>query len=774
MMKEVAVTGMGAVCCGGNDKKSLSETVLKGVSSLSLIEDPKLTHFNGTHAGFTKKFTGVETFAEFPLREYDRYIQLAACAAKEALADADICPSQFGNRIGLFFATCSGPMQTIEHYYQLTEEEKQELKSEENFKRKYYSATKVLCHIFSISGIATTITTACSASSGALGIAYDLIEQGVLSAALVGGADSFSATTFAGFEGLKATCASKCAPFSKPIGMNLGEGSGFLLLEEMEHAKKRKIHIYTKMLGYGMSNDAYHSSAPDLSGRGQAFAMERAIKKTGIESDKIPYVNAHGTGTYANDKSETKAMRRVFVDNIDSLCVSSSKSMVGHCLGAAGALEMIISIISMENNVYPPTANFTEARDGCSLDYIPDSGRAWIGNKTFMSNNFAFGGNNVSVIMSSDRALEKTPTVNQTDEPICITSCGIVSPAGIGIESLAKFFDRGMDCFSKEKINCDEGIKCARVASFNERNISRRLDLRGMDNASRYAAVAAKLAMQGAGLPERLDKNFRLGFYLSVFSGSTRAEAEHITSLYENNFSINQVQSFPYIVPNSIGGNVCRTLGLNGHNTVFSAGQNAGVMALALGVNAIRGNHVDAILCGATDELLDADLKEYINEKKSNDCNNYILGEGSALYMIESISNAQKRGVKPIGYICGMSFSSETEFSWKNDLTADSMHKNIINALEIAEITYEDIGVICCMKNDKRIMQTLKNIGIYEDKTFLDVSDIIGNAQTTLPLMTMAYALNNSQFGNVRNRKYILSVFTSQIGFNSAVILKKE
>ncbi len=401
MRKRVVVTGMGVISSAGSTLESFARSLTEGKACFSRISDPRLAHLRAKYAGIITDFDEQEIRVAKALPRLDRFHLLALAAANSALSNAALSPVQLSSRMGVIVGTCSGPMLSIERHYERIIKNNPAISQEEIFAKTYESAAKVLAYACGISGISATVVTACSASLGAIGLATDLIRLGAVDAMLVGGCDTFSPTTLAGFDGLKATCETPCAPFSKPFGLSLGEAAAFMVLEELDHARKRGAPIFSEIAGFGLSNDAYHCTSPDPSGSGQVHAMESALKDAGIAPGEIVYINAHGTGTEANDKTETKAVRRLFGAHAENIPISSTKSMVGHCLGAAGCLEAIATIVCMQRTkVYPPTANFSGPREGCSLDYVPDAGRPWTNRGPVMNNNFAFGGNNASMVMT--------------------------------------------------------------------------------------------------------------------------------------------------------------------------------------------------------------------------------------------------------------------------------------------------------------------------------------------------------------------------------------
>lgn len=257
-------------------------------------------------------------------------------------------------------------------------------------------------HIYSkhsLKGTAITVATACSSSLNSIGLCFDLIKQGFADICITGGVEVLNKYTYSGFHSLRALAPKKCQPFDRfRSGLVLGEGAGILIIESMEHARKRGADIKSEILGYGSSSDAYHETAPDPSGKGAAIAMKNAIFNSHILMDDIGYINAHGTATPQNDLMETKAIKEVFGDLAYHIPISSTKSMLGHTLSAAGVLGTTATILSMINGFLPPTINYENKDPNCDLDYIPNTARE---KKVAISlvNNFAFAGNNTCLVL---------------------------------------------------------------------------------------------------------------------------------------------------------------------------------------------------------------------------------------------------------------------------------------------------------------------------------------------------------------------------------------
>ncbi len=266
MRRRVVITGLGVLSCAGGDVAEFQQNVLRGACCLTRIEDPRAAQLHSRYAGQLHGAGAAKLRTEPGLEGFDRFVHIALVAAREAVAAAGVCPAELGRRMGLIFATCSGPMLLIEQHYERLLRGDGRLSAEQLFAKRYHCGAKVLAHALGVQGLSTTVVTACSASTAAMGLAADLIRCGLLDSALAGGSDALATSTLAGFEGLKATCEGKCAPFSKPLGLNLGEAAGFVFLETPGGARARGASILAELLGSGMSNDAYHCSAPEPAG----------------------------------------------------------------------------------------------------------------------------------------------------------------------------------------------------------------------------------------------------------------------------------------------------------------------------------------------------------------------------------------------------------------------------------------------------------------------------------------------------------------------------
>ncbi|HEX2958363.1 MAG TPA: beta-ketoacyl-[acyl-carrier-protein] synthase family protein [Chitinispirillaceae bacterium] len=756
----VVITGSGLICSAGTTVEQCTGNFINGTPFIHEITDKKLFDGYGLHyAGLIKELPSTDATSSLT-DTMDRHVLLALNAAREAVRSSGIDFSDPSLRAGILVGTCSGPMLTIESIYEAEITGNISSDSRLFFAKQYYSAALILAEEFGIRGPAFTVTTACSAFTVAAGIASDMIRIGLLDVVLVGGSDAHSPTTQAGFNGLKATCkGDTTAPFSRPAGLNLGEGAGFMVIESKTMAQKRNAKVSGEILGYGLSNDAYHCSAPDPAGKGAATAMQNALTHANIGREMVKYINAHGTGTEANDKAETKAIRRVFADHADVLSVSSLKSVTGHCLGAAGAVELSATLACMKNGYLPPTGHFSEPRDGCTLDYIPQPQRSWENGNIFLKNNFAFGGNNASlVVCDTMTAHQRKPLVPKSTDPVCITSVGMLSPFGVGYSSFCDGVRNSNIAVNEE--HGDNGIRVCRVPDYKIAQIDRRIVTKGVDPESEMCIAAASLALSQAGISERHPLRQQLGFVMNIAQGSTWAEQQHIKPLLKNDFKLEQINAFPYIVPNSITGTICRVLSLSGYNATFCNGPGAGLTGLGLSSLSLLNGHAPAILSGSSDFFFDGTRECCVAE--GIDCEATRFGDGAVMVLLERLSSALARGGKPLCTIESVSFSNTARGN-------SSLEIAIADALHSAGITRNQIAQVCGSVSAelKSILQRLVGVADIFDAAFKT-----GFALCSQPLYNIFAALGTDHFESNNDKNYILAVSSAFHGNNCIMVLK--
>ena len=398
MKRRVVVTGVGVVSSVGVGKQDFWSNLVGGKSGISDIETFDTSEYPNHRGGEVKNFNPLDFIEEKDLSYMGRASQFALAATKLGVEDGRLNLGR-DKRVGVIVGTTLADAQSLEQIDKYWLKGGMEEVWDSNIlKYPGYNLSDNISQYFGLKGGNFVIPTACAAGNYSIGFAYDLIKENRFDVIIAGGADPIARTNFAGFNRLVAMAPEKCQPFDlNRKGMMVGEGAGILIIEGLEHAKKRGAEIYSEILGYGLSCDAYNMTIPSQNGITQV--MKRAIKNSGVDQTTVGYICAHGTGTPANDKTECAAIKELFGDQAKDVSVSSIKSILGHTMGAASAIEAISCCLTIKEQIMPPTINMETQDPECNLDCVPNKSRKKK-IKVVMNNSFAFGGNNASLILS--------------------------------------------------------------------------------------------------------------------------------------------------------------------------------------------------------------------------------------------------------------------------------------------------------------------------------------------------------------------------------------
>lgn len=407
MKRRVVVTGLGLVTACGNSVSETWDSLMAGRSGADFIQKFDTEKFDVKFACEVKNFDPLTLIDRREARRMGAFSQFAIFASDEAIKHSGLIIDESNAfDVGTYISSGIGDFWAIER------EHDKLLKDGPNRVSPFFIVSAIVNLAagnvsirYGAKGPNSATATACAAGAHAIGDSFRIIERGDADAMICGGAESaITPMSVAGFASMKALSTNNANPqgASRPFDLNrdgfvIGEGAGILILEELEFAKKRGAKILAEIVGYGMTGDAFHQTAPDETGSGAIRVMQKAIKDADITPDQIGYINAHGTSTFFNDRGESKAIREVFGDHAYKLAVSSTKSMTGHALGAAGGIEAVISVLAMVKEKLPPTINYETPDPDCDLDYIPNTPRdAKV--DYVLSNSFGFGGTNASLV----------------------------------------------------------------------------------------------------------------------------------------------------------------------------------------------------------------------------------------------------------------------------------------------------------------------------------------------------------------------------------------
>lgn len=733
------VTGLGMICAIGNNVDETWNNALAGKSGIANTTSVDTTDCYATLAAEVND----DTLDSCPhSEEMDRVSKLCVKAADEAIKDAALTiADDERTRVSVIMGSCVGGVVSVENYY------RGDKAASDVTKMPISAIANEIAYVYGADGVVMNIANACAAGTISIAYACDLIRAGKCDVAIAGGADAFAAVPYAGFLALHALDENGCSPFNRCQGITLGEGSGVVIVESYEHAMKRNAKMYCEVLGSGVSSDAHHITAPREDGEGQMNAIRRGIASSGLSEDAVGYINAHGTGTAKNDMAEFLSLHTIFDGKNDNLSVSSTKAMVGHCLGAAGAIEAVFAIKALTENKIPPTLGYTEEnlevlkeRAG-KIDFMPNVAKDKELN-TVVSNSFAFGGNNASIVFSKDAGDVKDV---DTKKNVYITGLGIVSSCGNGIDNYI------------EKVNGDVAPESASVASVVDKPDFEAVGLkssfyRKLDKFSKIQAVSGMAAIQNADLTITDDNAFDIGIIVGTAAGPLSTICEFQMNLIEHGNAAGSAFQFPNTVYNAAGGYLSICSGIKGYNATDTNGSQSGLQSIAYGTEVLRQGKNDIILATGTDENSEIMAELYTKMGQLSDKvvtaysgnDGFVFGDGSTSIVLETEESMKKRGVKPYAVVSGYGMAHKSVAFGEVKGSDEGLVNAIKLALEDAGMSTADLDAIVGFGNGKSDIDEIelgayKTVGI-DTLPVYSVKDITGEGRAASATLSAAHA----------------------------------
>lgn len=586
----VVVTGLGAFCAAAPDVQGLWPALRDGRGGIRRVEAYEQL--------FDEPFAGVvgwEPPVDLRRSKLDPYVVMAVTAAREAWNHAGLAGSENTARCLVVVGTSGGTHADRGWGDHLNHEQHWDERPPGHHKLGAVHVARDL----GLEGPRITISSACASGNLALASALEQLRSGAFDLALVGGADVVSRRRFAGFYALGVVAPHPMAPFSRPPGMNIGEGAGFLVLETAAHARARGASVLAELMGWGSSSDGYHATAPEPTGRGIARGLEAALVDAGVQPGDVGYYSAHATGTEANDTAEWSAVQRVFGPAPQGLRVSAPKSFFGHSFGAAGTLEAVVAVTCLQHGVVPPTLGFTEPRRHGPQDPV-SGGRAepWAWDLA-LSNNSAFGGANAALVMGKQGAARPR---SRLARDVWLDGCAVVGAQGGRdlLEVLAEGETLAQSC---EDL-AGEAFLMATVAPERFYRELRGVDPRELDPPSTWLTVAAARALAGGGHRVRGALRDRAGLMLGISQRPVRADLAFRRSYDERGSRRALAPAFARTVMNASAGTASRALALRGPTAAFASGRGAGLVALVHAATVLRArDDADLMVVAGLDEL---------------------------------------------------------------------------------------------------------------------------------------------------------------------------
>jgi 3-oxoacyl-[acyl-carrier-protein] synthase II len=668
---QIAITGIGICSSIGRSAEECMERLVDGRAGV--IEEAGLTPGSRVWLGRVSLQDRDDRRIAPGASHLDRTAQLALVAAQAANVEA-AATTVDAERISLVFGTSHGGRSQLDAFVRDgASPETSGAAQRVLLHGAHYHQAAAVASVLGLRGAVITVSSACSSSGVAIAHACALLRSRRADLVFAGGADGFSLLTCAGFQALKTFSNGPTSPFSRRIGLSLGEGAGFVILERLEDAVRRGARVRAEIFGCGLSWDAHHITEPDPTGAGLLRAITSAVHRAPGTSAEIDYVHAHGTGTRANDAAESLALRRFFGDSAPP--VGATKSLTGHTLGASSVFGLIFSILGMERGMLPPTAGFEGPRPGCDLDYVPGRARS-APVRRFLVDSAGFGGANAVVYAGrSEPRITGTGTTAFARAEIAITGLGALSAFGTGADRLVdglRSNKSGVSAIERFPTCADGARRAGVVRDFTPNRLLPTIDMRRMDRAMQYAIVAVHEALSDASLldagSQRGDAGERIGLVVGTTRGAWTSFERYIDSVRDSRWERASPIHFPNLVMSSIGGQVSRALGLRGAASTIVDGTGAGLIALIEAAELLRHDDTqDAIAVVASDELgellvnlhgrlgllaTDARVGELLRPYCST-ASGMVLGEGAAAVILEPLDRARARGARIYARLSG-------------------------------------------------------------------------------------------------------------------------
>lgn len=734
------VTGLGMINAIGN---SVDECFNNAINSVSGIKETKSVDTTDCYAKLGAEVTNCTDLDDVKnVGELDRVSKLCLHALKEAMNDANIGYLNNDERVSVIIGSCVGGVVSIEHYYK-NNKDKSDIA-----KMPIGAIANEVARFSGAGGVVTNVGNACAAGTISIGYACDLIRAGKADMVIAGGADAFASVPFSGFLALHALDSNPCSPFNHCSGITLGEGSGILIIESLEHAKKRNAKMYCEVLGYGVSSDAHHITAPREDGEGQMQAINWALEYSGVDASKVGYVNAHGTGTQKNDSAEFLSLHEIFDGKNDDLCVSSTKAMVGHCLGAAGSIEAIFAIKALKEGIMPPTLGFSEEdldilkEKAGKINFLPNKAVKKELN-TVMNNSFAFGGNNASIIFSKESGNVRD---HEVKNKVAVTGFGLVTPLGNDLSTYIK---------NVKENNKVEGLGVSSVGAPDWEVLGLKSSFyRKLDVFCQMEAASGMYALKNAGYTVTDENAFKTGIVVGTSEGALATGCLFEENIAANGTAKGSAFKFPNTVYNAAGGYLSICSGIKGYNVTLANSSQAGLQGVAYSMNIIRNGVADAIIASGSDEnipvttelyegleLVDETAVPYANK------NGFKLSDGAVSIMLENENAAVSRNAKVYAHLIGYGMAHESVSFSKIKGSEAGLVKAINSALKDANINVSDISAVVGFANGQKEIDNVECTAlkeVFKDKLntlpILNIKDRFGEGRAATASLSLVHA----------------------------------
>lgn len=740
----IVITGYGVICAAGQDAPQVWENLIAARTGIGMNSIVPREGVMSDRAGQVRALPEPDR----PLK--DRSLRLGETALAEAMAGAGLAAAGYRpERIGLSLGTSLGAARQGERFQRRwLERGIEHTHARELLEYPLHAVADSLAARFGLEGPRLVHSNACAAGAVAIANGFELVADGLADVVIAGGLDPLAYLSFGGFSSLGVLSALNCAPYTRSDGITLGEGAGFLVLEREDAARRRGAPAVARLLGYGLSADAYHPTAPDPRGRGAQEAMRQALRMGGLDGSDVDYVNGHGTGTPANDAGEIKTIKAL---RDPAVPMSSTKSMIGHTLGAAGAIEAVISVMTIEHQrihptYIPPDAAAQEAfsalEEAGRVDIVGDGARD-LPVDVVVSNSFAFGGNNASLAIGSPRSAPQ-PLAVLPREAVAVTGIAALAGQAASMAQIDLAVGQGaapatelIKVGARQEFPVSRAATAALRAGLNPRS-ARRFDRLGL-----LAAQVTLRLIRDSGLGR--GELAGCGLILATSTGPLETIERFQGGLLTDGAGDSRL--FPNTVMNAAAGHVCMAFGLHGPTATICSGWTSGVAALHLARQTIRNGACSRVIVVAVDEACDALVAGYsrflgflaTDAASPGHDTGVVLAESAAAVLLESDAAAGESHRSPLVRIDGVGMAGGVEGAGRMG-GPQACLRAYRAALDQAGIGPEDLSVVVSAASgrggiDAVEERALAGLGLGAHTRILVPKAATGETQSAAPLI---------------------------------------
>lgn len=772
--KRIVITGMGAVTANGLNSELFLRNTYDNISGLDCCTRYDVSKLRGKMVGevdyeaLEKKIPNDD--------QVEKTIYLAYVAACEALEQANISYEELQNKnvaivIGSLFGGYNVSTHVQKKFLEGNGIEALTFKEVE-----YYSPCGIpnyLAKKFKIKGPTLVISNACASGGSAVGVATDLIRYNLVDMAIAGGTDELNQLSLAGFNSLNSISKEACRPYTKSAGITIGEGAGIFVLESLDDAKNRGSKPISEVMDYELNSDAFHVTAPDPNGDGAYRSISNILERNNISLTDLAYINGHGTGTPANDKAEVKAVKRLFANSEIKGKLTSNKAHIGHCMGAAGAIELIASVDSFRSNNVSPTYSEGEVKENRDVHIVTKT--ETLDGNVVISNSFAFGGNNVSVAVASvDYCDQLNNNMQAVDDEIVITGIGCIGNKHKSFEEYKQLLEK-CDIEFLENDNYKGKYQCVHQGVIPEYNYAEYMSpdfYRRTDTISKLSMISSAEALKNAQLVINKANTNKVGLVYGTGTGPMLTIAELNGHILKQGLAGMNAFSFPNSVNNAAPGYITMNSKIKGSTITIEADGATLVSSIIYAKILLSMKKVDHVVVTVADDYCEIyhaayDKLGYLSKNSRSDSffqgeNNMILASGSVSFVLEREKTAEERGCKKYAKVKSGILEGNDNSIMKLSIDNNKMYRSIENTLEKEKLSLDDLDVYFTPACGIGITDRIENRNIVSKiKDKVKVSSarpFVGYNRTLLPaysLVSALIALNDGPLYTIENNQFV-------------------